>query len=178
MLQVGYDWPQAFHSLCLNFGRSLFPFAIFLVVMPSMLGVKPSFIRTLLDTSFFNYLSRISYSVYLVHGLVILQVNNVKKYDTYFSILDLYITSLAVILLSCFFGTILTFLLDIPTQKIVTKTFSSLRKTSPEVKNPGKVKLEEDKASESEELEKDKVCLLYTSPSPRDLSTSRMPSSA
>ena len=27
-------------------------------------------------------------------------------------------------------------------------------------------------------LEKGKVCLLYTSPSPRDLSTSRMPSSA
>ena len=26
--------------------------------------------------------------------------------------------------------------------------------------------------------EKDKICLLYTSPSPRDLSTSRMPSSA
>ena len=28
------------------------------------------------------------------------------------------------------------------------------------------------------EAEKDKACLLYTSPSPRDLSTSRMPSSA
>ena len=27
-------------------------------------------------------------------------------------------------------------------------------------------------------LERDSVCLLYTSPSPRDLSTSRMPSSA
>ena len=29
-----------------------------------------------------------------------------------------------------------------------------------------------------ESLRKDKICLLYTSPSPRDLSTSRMPSSA
>jgi len=28
------------------------------------------------------------------------------------------------------------------------------------------------------ELEEDGICLLYTSPSPRDLSTSRMPSSA
>ena len=27
-------------------------------------------------------------------------------------------------------------------------------------------------------MEKQKICLLYTSPSPRDLSTSRMPSSA
>ena len=30
----------------------------------------------------------------------------------------------------------------------------------------------------SRSIVKDKVCLLYTSPSPRDLSTSRMPSSA
>ena len=32
--------------------------------------------------------------------------------------------------------------------------------------------------AEGEVIYKDKVCLLYTSPSPRDLSTSRMPSSA
>ena len=35
----------------------------------------------------------------------------------------------------------------------------------------------EEKAPEGEQ-EPEKVCLLYTSPSPRDLSTSRMPSSA
>ena len=33
-------------------------------------------------------------------------------------------------------------------------------------------------AQESKELGKEIACLLYTSPSPRDLSTSRMPSSA
>ena len=31
---------------------------------------------------------------------------------------------------------------------------------------------------EEEEEKNDNICLLYTSPSPRDLSTSRMPSSA
>ena len=34
------------------------------------------------------------------------------------------------------------------------------------------------KTGESEIFEKDKPCLLYTSPSPRDRSVSRMPSSA
>ena len=38
-----------------------------------------------------------------------------------------------------------------------------------------KLRREEEK---EEEKEKKKTCLLYTSPSPRDLSTSRMPSSA
>ena len=33
-------------------------------------------------------------------------------------------------------------------------------------------------ADDAEDLEEHEVCLLYTSPSPRDLSTSRMPSSA
>ena len=32
--------------------------------------------------------------------------------------------------------------------------------------------------SHADSLKRDKFCLLYTSPSPRDLSTSRMPSSA
>ena len=32
--------------------------------------------------------------------------------------------------------------------------------------------------SSDKQPKKDKICLLYTSPSPRDLSTSRMPSSA
>jgi len=84
LLQVGYQWPQAFHSMCLNFGRSLFPFAILMTVLPSLLGVKNTFIRTLLDKPIFNFMARISYGVYLVHGLVILYVANIKRYDTYF----------------------------------------------------------------------------------------------
>ena len=94
--------------MCLNFGRSLFPFAILMTVLPSLLGVKNTFIRTLLDKTTFNFLARISYAVYLVHGLVILYVSNTKRYDTYFWISDLYVTSLAVILISCVAGLILT----------------------------------------------------------------------
>ena len=36
----------------------------------------------------------------------------------------------------------------------------------------------QEKISETDFYEKYRICLLYTSPSPRDLSTSRMPSSA
>ena len=42
-------------------------------------------------------------------------------------------------------------------------------------KKPGEIVARDDLLVD---IETDKVCLLYTSPSPRDLSTSRMPSSA
>ena len=35
-----------------------------------------------------------------------------------------------------------------------------------------------DKAEEKKDMQQDKACLLYTSPSPRDRTRSRMPSSA
>lgn len=114
LLQVGYKWTQAFHSMCLNFGRSLFPFAILMVTLPCLLGVKGSLIRTLLDKPIFNFIARISYGIYLVHGLVILYIANMKRYDTYFWISDLYVNSLAVIVLSCVFGLLLTLFAEMP----------------------------------------------------------------
>ena len=108
MLQVGYEWPQFFHSMCLNFGHILFPFAVFMILLPTVLGLKTSFMRTLFDLPFFNFVSRISYSAYLIHGLVILYIANVKWYDTYYWISDLIVNSLAAIVLCLFFGTLLS----------------------------------------------------------------------
>lgn len=107
--------------MCLNFGRSLYPFAICLVILPTMLGVKGSFFRTVLDTPFFNFMSRISYCTYLFHGLVILYISGTKRYDTYFSITDLYINSLAVIVLSYFFGLVTTLLVEMPFHYIIQR---------------------------------------------------------
>jgi peptidoglycan/LPS O-acetylase OafA/YrhL len=126
MLQVGYEWPQFFHSMCLNFGRSFFPFAILLVVLPSILGIRHTFIRTLLDTPIFNFLARISYGVYLVHGLVILYIANTKRYDTYFWITDLYVNSLTVILISCLFGLVLTLFAELPLAYATNKLLRAL----------------------------------------------------
>ena len=127
MLQVGYEWPQAFHSMCLNFGHILFPFAVWMVILPSILGVKHSFIQTLLDVPLFNFISRISYGVYVVHGLVILYIANVKWYDTYYWLSDLYVISLAVILLSCFFGGLLSVFVEYPCLYFSKKLMEGLK---------------------------------------------------
>ena len=127
MLQVGYEWPQFFHSMCLNFGHILFPFAVFMVVLPIVLGIKHSFIQTLLDVPFFNFVSRISYSAYLVHGLVILYIANIKWYDTYYWISDLYVNSLAAILLCLFFGGLLSLLVEYPCLYYSSRWMMSLK---------------------------------------------------
>lgn len=86
-----------------------------------MLGVKGSFFRIVLDTPFFFFLSRISYCTYLFHGLIILYISGTKRYDTYFSITDLYINSLAVIVLSYTFGLITTILVEMPFHYVVNR---------------------------------------------------------
>jgi peptidoglycan/LPS O-acetylase OafA/YrhL len=127
MLQLDYVWPQWFHSFCLNFGRSLFPLATLFVVLPSILGIKGSFISTLLDQPLFNILSRFSYGAILFHGLIILYIANVKQIDTYFWISDLYVTSLAVIVLSCFFGVLMTLFVEMPCNYLSNRMLISLK---------------------------------------------------
>ena len=85
-----------------------------MVLLPTMLGVKHSWVSTVLDTSFFNFISRISYSAYLVHGLVILYIANVRWYDTYYWISDLFTNSMAAVVLCIFFGTLLSLLVEYP----------------------------------------------------------------
>ena len=55
------------------------------------------------------------------------------------------------------------------------KTFSGLKKSRKTISSIEEVSVLE---FENADIVRNKICLLYTSPSPRDLSTSRMPSSA
>ena len=118
VLQTGSSWPQWFHSMCINFGRILYPFAITLILGPTLLGVKGSVFRTFLDTPFFNFLSRISYGVYLVHGMAIFYINWGNKADTYLSIVNAYVITIAAIVISIVFGFLLTVVVELPFRKL------------------------------------------------------------
>ena len=110
LLQVGYEWPQAFHSMCLCFGQILFPWSIFMVILPILLGVNNSFMDTLFGNKKLIFLGKISYCCYILHGLAILYIANRKWYDTYYWVSDIFVNSLTAIVLTVFFGTILHFL--------------------------------------------------------------------
>jgi peptidoglycan/LPS O-acetylase OafA/YrhL len=88
-LQQGNKWPQAWHSIYLVFSRFVFAIGIILVILPTLLGIKNSFFRTILDTRLFNFLAKISFCVYLVHYIVLSQIISYKTYDIYYFIEDI-----------------------------------------------------------------------------------------
>jgi peptidoglycan/LPS O-acetylase OafA/YrhL len=61
-----------------------------------------------LDTKFFNFVSRISYGIFLIHGMVIFHINWSNKQDTYLSINNTYVNTLSAIAQSCLLGFITT----------------------------------------------------------------------
>lgn len=94
----------------------------------------------ILDTPVFNFLSRISYGTYLVHGLPILYFSGTKKYDTYFGITDLYVNSLAVIVVSYFLGLVTTLLVELPCQYIVNSLMGEKARGKEEREKEGREK--------------------------------------
>jgi hypothetical protein len=108
-LQNGNHWPQTVHSIYLSFSKIFFTFGIYLLVLPSLLGVK-NMTFFLMDTRFFNFISKISFWTYLIHYMVVEKICFEQKIDFYYSpltILPLYITIAVVSLFFGFLGTIL-----------------------------------------------------------------------
>ena len=85
-----------------------------MMFMSTLLGIKSSFFRTVLDTKFFNFMAKISFCVYLVHYIVITQVLGNNKIDLYYNIEDRYVNLLGILCISCFFGFLLTILVEVP----------------------------------------------------------------
>lgn len=126
-LQVGNVWPEWAHAFYLSFEKVSFTFGIYLLILPTLLEV-PNMAFFLLDTKFFNFVSKISFWVYLFHFMVIEFVSYGEKVDFYYTpetIVPLY---LAIATLSMFFGFCGTMLVEVPFSKLEKMLFSVLLK--------------------------------------------------
>jgi len=113
-LQTGSTWPQLAHSLYFCFAKIFFIIGLILTTSPSIFGIKSSFFLTLLDTSLFSFLAKISFCTYLVHLIVIYQFYTSRSFDIYYSISNGFIVYLGCLVLSCSVGFILTVLIELP----------------------------------------------------------------
>lgn len=85
-----------------------------MVIFPTILGYKHSFFRLILDNKLFNFIAKISFCTYLVHLMVIIQYTNSRTYDYYYSIINSFPLYLGCLVVSCFFGFIMTIFIEIP----------------------------------------------------------------
>ena len=106
-----------------------------------MLGVKGSFFQTLLDINWMNRLSKISYGIFLVHGMVIIFIINTKTYDTYLSIIDVYVQTLATIVISLTISFLLTLFIELPCRNLTKIILFSLQKETVETNNSAKISI-------------------------------------
>lgn len=127
-LQENGNWDQVWHSLYLVSSRLLFNVGILLVILPTLLGLKTSFFRTILDTKLFNFIAKISFCVYLVHYIVLSQEIAYRAYDVYYYPKDIYIQFIGVLVLSCFFGFILTVTVELPFSHLQKQFLSKIAK--------------------------------------------------
>ncbi len=102
-LQLGNTWSQTVHSLYLSLGKVFFVLGLYLMIIPSLLGV-PNFIFFVMDTKFFNFLSKVSFFTYLLHYMVILQIYYRQKIDFYYSMFDIFPLYIPICAISIFVG--------------------------------------------------------------------------
>jgi peptidoglycan/LPS O-acetylase OafA/YrhL len=85
-----------------------------MVTFPTVLGVKGSFFQILLDNKILNFMAKISFCTYLVHLMVILQYVYSRTFDNYYSLLATFTPYLGCLVVSCFFGFLMTILVEVP----------------------------------------------------------------
>ena len=128
-LQAGQKWDQIWHSLYACLEKPFFIIGLIMVTFPSVLGCKGSFFRLLLESKILNFMAKISFCTYLVHFMVILQFVSSRTYDNYFSLLDTFTLYLGALVVSCFFGFLMTIFVELPFS-ICQKEFMKILKKS------------------------------------------------
>lgn len=85
-----------------------------MVTFPTVLGVKGSFFQILLDNKILNFMAKISFCTYQVHLIVIMQYTSSRTFDNYYSMLATFTPYLGCLVVSCFFGFLMTILVELP----------------------------------------------------------------
>lgn len=116
-LQLNIFWPQWLHSLYLSTGKVFFVLGMYLTILPSLLDIK-NITFFLMDTGFFNFISKISFWTYLIHYMVVLQITYRQKIDFYYSVGDIIPIYIPTAIISVFLGFIGTIIVEVPFGKM------------------------------------------------------------
>lgn len=114
--QVGDSWPQLAHTLYLTYGKTVFVFSVFLIILPSLLGTQ-SIIRFIMDTKMFNFVAKVSYCTYLLHLCFIYWWDSQVSTNLYYELIGVYSLFASHSVISVLGGFVLAVLVEIPCAK-------------------------------------------------------------
>lgn len=134
--------------------KPLFIVGIIMLVLPTILGCKHSFFKLILDNKLFNFMAKISFCTYLVHLIVLIQYIFSRTEDSYYSITDAFPKYLGCLVLSCFFGFLVTVFVEVPCSQWLKEAVNKLKtKGAREYKQPISIDASQSLVTNDEKLE-------------------------
>ena len=133
-LQVGTQWPQWLHSLYQSTSNLIFVLALYLTILPSLLGFKQSIIRLCLDTKLFNFIAKISFCTYLIHYIFIETWIYSRTYSQYYTNFYAWPIFCGILVVSMICGLLMTFMIEAPFSKLQKSFLNFLKNKLAEIR--------------------------------------------
>jgi peptidoglycan/LPS O-acetylase OafA/YrhL len=109
--QIDLIWPQWLQSLYYSLSKVIFVMGVLLMILPTLLNCKGSIINRYLDTSVFNFISKVSFCTYLVHLTVMNIWLNSRSNSKYLTIIPTMVEFGGILVISLFFGLLMTYMI-------------------------------------------------------------------
>lgn len=79
-----------------------------MTILPSLLGIRHSFFRLILCSKILSFIAKISFCTYLVHLMVVYGFIYDRSYDIYYSLLDIFVIYVGLLVICLALGFVLT----------------------------------------------------------------------
>lgn len=107
--------------------KPIFLIGMIMTILPTILGYTHSIFNMLLTPKIFYFIARISFCTYLVHLLIVYQFLFTRNYNTYYNIIDTFTFYLGLLIVSLFFGFLLTIFVELPFAKLQKEVMNKLK---------------------------------------------------
>ncbi|CAD8052163.1 unnamed protein product [Paramecium primaurelia] len=119
--QIEMSWPKWFqhiyHAIC----RFLFTFGLTLIILPNLIGAYDLFNTKFMNNTLFKLMAKISFTMYLVHLMIIIILTETFYETPSFAQLDLITCFVCAVTLSIVFGLFLSLLVELPFGNLDTR---------------------------------------------------------
>ncbi|CAK67580.1 unnamed protein product (macronuclear) [Paramecium tetraurelia] len=119
--QIEMSWPKWYQHIYHAFCRFLFTFGLTLIVLPNLVGAYDLLNSKFMNNTLFKFMAKISFTMYLVHLMIILILTETFYETPSFAQLDLLTCFVCAVVLSIVFGLFLSLMVELPFGNLDTR---------------------------------------------------------